>query len=104
MEAYKRMLASLDALFYEVDESVAKHVKKIALEAYKEASETPWIKISGEESLPKDDSVLVLFVEFNSENEFIQEFIGSWSEVKTFREHELKYDYTHYTFITPPKN
>lgn len=58
-----------------------------------------WIKLD-RSNPPTYKNKLYLFVQFTGRNKFIvQSFFGSLEEAFSFREHELRYAYTHYMII-----
>jgi hypothetical protein len=63
--------------------------------------EGKWIPITGEDSLPKDNEALCLFVEWNDGN-IIRAYLGKYKDVKLYELPSINYHYTHYTIITPP--
>jgi transcriptional regulator with XRE-family HTH domain len=75
---------------------------KITKQKIKEQGD--WERLS--EKLPTDDNSWVLFAQwtFNCNNTpvIISEYLGTWGDVKRFRQYDLKHAYTHWTYIKPP--
>lgn len=63
-----------------------------------------WERLS--DKLPTDDNAWVLFSQWrfscNNTPVIISEYLGMWSDVKRFRQYELKHAYTHWTYVKPP--
>jgi len=63
--------------------------------------EGKWIKITGEDSLPKDNEALCLFVQWSGSN-IIRAYLGKYKDAKLYELPSINYHYTHYTIIYPP--
>lgn len=68
--------------------------------------ETNWIKIEGEDSLPKDDDddALVLFAEWDLKiNKIFKKEFGEWRHIKNKYLRPVDCYFNYYCFLTPPK-
>jgi DNA-binding Xre family transcriptional regulator len=68
------------------------------------AEQGDWERLS--EKLPTDDAAWVLLSQWgfscNNVPVIINEYLGTWGDVKRFRQYQLKHEYTHWTYIKPP--
>lgn len=66
-----------------------------------------WIKINKKKTNLPDDSNnndFYLFIDWHRRwNTTITDFYEKWENIKNFREHQLKNNYTHYMKINTPK-
>lgn len=67
---------------------------------------TLWTPITGEESLPKDDEALCLFVWFfeSTNSPSTHSLFCQWKYLRLLSDYEdISSKYTHYTILTKPK-
>jgi len=65
-------------------------------------NQTHWIKIEGEDSLPKDDEVLCVFAILYKDGRVSYSSVNSWADFKKSVYYQIQF-ITHYTIINPPK-
>lgn len=87
-------------------EKVSDHELYYGLVEKVTALPTNWTPITGEESLPKDDEALCLFVWFfeSTNTPSTHSLFCQWKYLRLLSDYEdISSKYTHYTILTKPK-